>query len=150
MKSEGPLSENRFARCAALSSLVRMLPLASTMTVLRAMRRPYLWGNRVLREQQSELARFTRFCETHLRLEDGRPLIVEDFQKQMLRDYFAGTTETVILVPKKNSKSTSAAAVALFHLVTTPDAECVVVAASREQAGILFTRPEGSCAARSG
>ncbi len=90
-----------------------------------------------------DLERFTRFCATHLRLEDGSPLLIEDFQKQMLRDYFAGTTETVILVPKKNSKSTSAAAVALFHLVTTPDAECVVVAASREQAGILFNQAGG-------
>jgi phage terminase large subunit-like protein len=31
----------------------------------------------------------------------------------------------------------------LFHLVTTPDAECVIVAASREQAGILFNQAAG-------
>jgi len=71
------------------------------------MRRPYLRGIRVLRQQKGELARFAHFCEVHLRLEDGRPLVVEDFQKRMLADFFAGTTETVILVPKKNSKSTS-------------------------------------------
>ncbi|HLM26749.1 MAG TPA: terminase large subunit [Thermoleophilaceae bacterium] len=45
--------------------------------------------------------------------------------------------------PEEELESTSAAAVALFHLVTTPDAECVVVAASREQAGILFAQAGG-------
>ena len=85
-----------------------------------------------------ELGCFCRFAEHHLRLEDGRPLIVEGFQKKMLSDYFNGATETIILTPKKQGKSTLTASVALFHLVTTPDAECVVVAASREQAGILF------------
>lgn len=90
-----------------------------------------------------DLDRFARFCEQHLRLEDGRPMIVESFQRTMLADFFAGTTETVILIPKKNSKSTTSGAVALYHLVTTPDAEVVVVAASREQAGILFNQAAG-------
>jgi phage terminase large subunit-like protein len=61
----------------------------------------------------------------------------------MLRDYFGGTTETIILTPRKQGKSTIVAAIALFHLVTTPDAECVIVAASREQAGILFGQAAG-------
>lgn len=89
------------------------------------------------------LDQFVRFCERHLRLENGRPLRVEGFQRRMLRDYFEGTTETLILVPKKNGKSTLIAALALFHLATTPDAECVIVAASREQAGILFGQAAG-------
>jgi phage terminase large subunit-like protein len=92
---------------------------------------------------RSELDCFCRFAERHLRLEDGRPLAVEPFQKRMLRDYFGGTTETIILTPKKQGKSTIVAAIALFHLVTTPDAECVIVAASREQAGILFGQAAG-------
>ncbi|MEK6272973.1 MAG: terminase large subunit [Actinomycetota bacterium] len=91
----------------------------------------------------SELDQFARFCRRHLRLEDGRPLVVEGFQKKMLTDFFAGTTETIILCPKKQGKSTIVAAIALFHLVTTPDAECVVVAASREQAAILFGQAAG-------
>ena len=55
---------------------------------------------------RAELDQFVRFCESHLRLEDGRPLRVEDFQRRMLADYFAGTTETIILCPKKQGKST--------------------------------------------
>lgn len=86
----------------------------------------------------ADLDRFCRFCERHLRLEDGRPLRVEDFQRKMLTDFFSGATETIVLCPKKSGKSTLVAALSLFHLATTPDAECVVVAASREQAGILF------------
>jgi phage terminase large subunit-like protein len=68
----------------------------------------------------------------------------------MLADYFAGSTETIILCPKKQGKSTIVGALALFHLVTTPDAECVVVAASREQAGILSARPPASFDAPTG
>lgn len=91
----------------------------------------------------AELDRFCRFAETHLRLEDGRPLIVEDFQRTILRDYFDGTTEVITLLSKKNGKSTLIGALSLFHLVTTPDAEAIVVAASREQAGILFGQAAG-------
>ena len=65
------------------------------------------------------------------------------FQRTMLRDYFDGATESLILVPKKNSKSTTLAALSLFHLVTTPDAECVIAAASRDQATILYDQAAG-------
>lgn len=74
-----------------------------------------------------ELECFRRFCRQHLTLEDGRSLTVEPFQKRMLADYFSGTTETIILTPKKQGKSTIVAAIALFHLVTIPHAECVIV-----------------------
>jgi hypothetical protein len=56
----------------------------------------------------------------------------------MLADYFGGVTETLILVPKKNGKTTLLAALALHHLMVTPDAECVIAAASRDQAQILL------------
>ena len=65
------------------------------------------------------------------------------FQRQMLGDYFAGATESLILIPKKNAKSTTLAALALFHLVSTPDAECVIAAASRDQATILYDQAAG-------
>lgn len=90
-----------------------------------------------------ELARFCRFCERHLRLENGAVLEVEDFQRRMLADHFAGTTETLVIVGKKNGKSTLIAALALYHLAVTPDAEAVIVASSREQAAILFGQAAG-------
>ncbi len=81
-----------------------------------------------------ELGAFCWFAERFLRLEDGRPMVVEEFQRRMLADYFAGVRETLILVPKKNGKSTMLAALALYRLVTTSDADIVIAAASREQA----------------
>ena len=69
---------------------------------------------------------------------------LEDFQRAMLGDYFDGAaTETLILLPKKNGKSTLLGALALFHLATTPDAECVIGAASRDQATILYDQAAG-------
>lgn len=89
-----------------------------------------------------ESAVFERFCSA-LELEQGGPMQLEAFQQQVLADYFAGARETLVLLPKKNGKSTLLAALALYHLLTTPDAECVVAAASREQAMILFDAAVG-------
>jgi phage terminase large subunit-like protein len=85
----------------------------------------------------AELDVFARFCLA-LQLEQGRPLVLEPFQRLMLADYFAGCRETLILLPKKNGKTTLLAALALYHLITTPNAECVLGATSRDQATILY------------
>ena len=90
----------------------------------------------------NELAAFGRFCAA-LQLEDGRHMALEDFQREMLGNYFDGAIETLILIPKKNGKSTLLAALALYHLIVTPDAECVVGAASRDQATILYDQAAG-------
>src|SRR4051812_38990100 len=90
----------------------------------------------------SELATFGRFCAA-LTLDSGEPMMLEDFQRQMLAEHFEGASETLILLPKKNGKSTLLAALALFHLITTPDAECVIGAASRDQATILYDQAAG-------
>jgi len=89
-----------------------------------------------------ELETFANFCAL-LRLEDGSAMQLEDFQRAMLADYFAGAAETLILLPKKNGKSTLLGALALFHLIVTPDAECVIGAASRDQATILYDQAAG-------
>jgi phage terminase large subunit-like protein len=70
-------------------------------------------------------------------------MVLEDFQSSMLTDHFDGALECLIIIPKKNGKSTLLAALALFHLVVTPDAECVVGAASRDQATILYDQAAG-------
>jgi phage terminase large subunit-like protein len=83
-----------------------------------------------------DLARFIRFC-SNLRLA-GKPFILEPFQRRILCDYFAGATQTLVIVPKKNGKSTLVAALALYHLLTTEDAEGYIAASSREQAGVVL------------
>jgi phage terminase large subunit-like protein len=88
------------------------------------------------------VADFARFCKT-LILENGKPLKLERFQQLMLADYFSGVTELVIVIPKKNGKTTLLAALALYHLLRIPDAECVIAASSRDQARILFKQAAG-------
>jgi phage terminase large subunit-like protein len=70
-------------------------------------------------------------------------MLLEDFQREILADYFARARETLILLPKKNGKTTLLAALALYHLLTVDDAECVVGAASKDQATILFDQARG-------
>jgi len=92
--------------------------------------------------RKSEMARFAQFCST-LTLTNGKPMKLEAFQRKMLRDYFAGVRELVICIPKKNGKTTLLAALALYHLTTTDDADCVVCANSALQAMKLFDEARG-------
>jgi phage terminase large subunit-like protein len=85
---------------------------------------------------------FATFCST-LRLENRNPLELEPFQRIMLEDYFAGAIELVIVIPKKNGKTTLLGALALYHLLNWPEAECVIAASSRDQARILFKQAAG-------
>jgi phage terminase large subunit-like protein len=84
---------------------------------------------------------FERFC-AELRVED-RPFELYPEQLEIVRPYFDGVTETLIILSKKNGKSTLIAALVLFHLLTTPDADCVVVAVSRDQAEIILRQAAG-------
>lgn len=85
---------------------------------------------------------FDRFCR-ELLLPDRKPLTLEPFQHRLIADYFEGVRETLILIPKKNGKTTLLAALAIYHLLTTPDAACYVGASSREQARILYDEAAG-------
>jgi len=93
--------------------------------------------------EQPELDLFEAFCRDALTIEDGSPLRLYPFQRRMLADLFGGVRETVILIPKKNGKSTILGALAIFHLCTTPDAECVIAAASRDQAALMLRQAQG-------
>lgn len=61
----------------------------------------------------------------------------------MLHDYFEGAKESLILISKKNGKTTLLAALGLYHLLVTDDAACYIGAASRDQASILFEQATG-------
>ena len=67
-------------------------------------------------------------------------LRIEPFQVFLLALYFAGIQELVILIPKKNGKTTLLAALALYHLLMVAKAECIIVASSRDQAMILLNQ----------
>jgi hypothetical protein len=85
---------------------------------------------------------FREWCSS-LTLEDGSPFALESFQDTMLEDYFDGVRESLILISKKNGKSSLIAVLSIFHVCTTPDAECVIAAASRDQAGIMLRQAQG-------
>lgn len=93
--------------------------------------------------QLEELEAFARFCENALTTEDGAPFVLEGFQLEILADYFAGRRELVVVMPKKQGKSTLLGALALWHLLAVPFAEAIVVAAARDQAGILLRQVTG-------
>jgi len=84
-----------------------------------------------------ELEMFASFC-SNLQVESGRPMVFEPFQRTILTEFFAGATETLAILSKKNGKSTLLAALGLYHLCSTPDAEAVIAATSRDQASILL------------
>jgi hypothetical protein len=89
-----------------------------------------------------ELDRLGRFAGS-LKLENGDSFHLEDFQRTMLEDYFDDCRESLILISKKNGKSSLIAVLALYHLLTVPDCECVIAAASRDQAGIMLRQAQG-------
>jgi phage terminase large subunit-like protein len=91
---------------------------------------------------EPELEKFDRFCRA-LTLSQGRPMTLESYQRTMLGDYFDGVIETLILLQKKNGKTTLMAALALYHLLSTADAECVIGASSRDQATIMYDQACG-------
>ena len=91
---------------------------------------------------RADVEGFADFCDG-LRLENGRPLELFAEQLVMLSDFFDGAQETLILIPKKNGKTTLLAALALYHLLTVRDAACVVGASSRDQATILYDQATG-------
>jgi phage terminase large subunit-like protein len=88
------------------------------------------------------LAGFAKFCR-ELRVESGEPFVLEPFQRTMLKDHFDGVTEIVIVIPKKNGKTTLLAALALFHLENWVESECVIGASTRDQARILHKQAAG-------
>jgi phage terminase large subunit-like protein len=85
---------------------------------------------------------FADFC-AELTLDNGNPMALEGFQRELLGDYFSGCRESLILLPKKNGKTTLMGALGLYHLLSVPDASVYLAAASREQASLLYAAAVG-------
>src|SRR2546427_443129 len=88
-------------------------------------------------DDATPLDRFAAFC-SELQIEDKSPFRLEDFERTMLADYFSGAETSLLVIPKKNGKSTLMAALALYHLLVTPDARGYIVARARDQAEIIL------------
>jgi phage terminase large subunit-like protein len=84
---------------------------------------------------------FRVFCRS-LVLENGEPFELEPHEVEIVRDYFGGTLQTVIVIGKKNGKTTLFAALALYHLDMVRNAKCYIGASTRDQATYLFEQAE--------
>jgi Phage Terminase len=93
--------------------------------------------------QTNTLEHFAEFCRRFIVLDNGKPFELEHFQRLILAGYFAGVTEIVVLLPKKNGKTTLLAALALYHLIYTPNAACYIAASAVPQARILYEQACG-------
>ena len=81
------------------------------------------------------------FCTFYelLTLPDGRDARLEGFQRLILREVFAeGRVELLVLIPKGHAKTTLMAALAVYHLLITPNANCYIGAADKIQADEMY------------
>lgn len=113
--------------------------LAALLSVLAATAPP----RRKPKLKVGTLEHFEAFCRKFIVLDNGKPFELEAFQKVILKGYFAGVTETLVLLPKKNGKTTLLAALALYHLIYTPNANCYIAASAKDQARILYEQATG-------
>jgi hypothetical protein len=128
---------------AAVRAIARVdVDVAAHLAALVPRERPPARRGASGRLWQGDLEMFERFCRT-LTLDNGRRMRLEPFQRAMLRDFFDGATETYILIPKKNGKTTLLAALLVFHLCYVDNANAIVVASSVKQAGILYRHASG-------
>ena len=88
------------------------------------------------------IERFERFANV-LVLDNGQRMTLEPFQREMLEPFFSDTRETLALLPKGSGKTTLLGAVALYELISDPDADGAVCAASRDQAALLLRQIAG-------
>lgn len=65
--------------------------------------------------RRGSLKDFERFCGL-LKLDTGKPMELEPHERKVLRLYFEGYRETVVIVSGKNGKTTLLAALGLYHL----------------------------------
>ena len=117
-----------------MGALLRLLPLLFLAVVA---------PSRPTKRRVGTLEHFAAFCQKFLVLGNGKPFELELFQRVILKGYFAGVTETLVLLPKKNGKTTLLAALALYHLIYTPNANCYIAASAKDQAKILYEQATG-------
>ena len=91
----------------------------------------------------SSLDAFEQFVSVALTTENGKPLKLEPFQREALVEHFDGVRELLLLVSKKAGKSTIMSGRGLYELITVPHAEVAIVAASRDQAGLILKQAHG-------
>lgn len=82
--------------------------------------------------RRGSLRDFERFC-SELILDNGEPMVLEPHEKKLARLYFAGFREIVVVIGKKNGKTTFLAALALYHLkIGAPIRQMITISTAGE------------------
>jgi len=76
-------------------------------------------------------------------LDNGEHWTLEGFQAEIVEDIFSGVSECWVVIPEGSAKTTLMSAIGVYHADFTPSANCLVAAASREQAETLFSQAAG-------
>ncbi len=76
-------------------------------------------------------------------LDTGAYWVPEDFQCEIVADFFADFIEIWTVIPEANAKTTLMSGVSLYWADYTPSASILMAAASRDQAGLLFSQAQG-------
>lgn len=88
------------------------------------------------------LSHFEKWCKT-LRLDNGKPVRLEPFQREFCADIFAGQPVSWLVVPEGNGKTTLLAALGLYGLIHADDASIPLAASARDQARIMYRQMKG-------
>jgi phage terminase large subunit-like protein len=125
-------------RALARAIVFALLPIAAVAAPPAAAR-----GKTKKKYTPDTLEHFAEFCRRFIVLDNGQPFELEPFQRLILKGFFAGVTEILVLLPKKNGKTTLLSALAIYHLIYTPDAACYIAASARDQAKIMYDQACG-------
>ena len=75
-----------------------------------------------------------------LTLPEGTPTLLEGHLRLILREIFGlgGDSSLLVMLPKGNGKTALMGALAVFHLLVTPNANCFIGAANQKQAKEMY------------
>jgi phage terminase large subunit-like protein len=89
------------------------------------------------------LAHFEEFCRRFIVLDNHKPFEPRGVPEADPRRLLRRRHRVLVLLPKKNGKTTLLAALALYHLIYTPDAACYIAASAKDQAKIMYDQACG-------
>jgi hypothetical protein len=90
-----------------------------------------------------ELDGFERFCSKLILDENGTRSGWSRSSARCSRDYFGGVRRDARAAPEEERQDDAARRARALHLLLTDNAECVIGAASRDQATILYDQAGG-------
>lgn len=89
------------------------------------------------------LKHFEAWAKRRVVLDNNKPWLFEDFHRWFFTDVFKGFREVWQLIGEGNTKTTSLAGLALYHIAFVDEGRVPVAAASRDQAFEMYLQAQG-------